>query len=269
MPNDITWDETSESPPQLPLSPYDRARMQGVGPGVGATTGPAAPETILPMYASLMQPAVRLPRLTPPSTLGKVLAAPVNLAESAVEGITSPVGAATLPLFGSAAGRTAMGALGMAGGVQQMVQAKDPGEFTQGALQTALSPLLFRKGPVAPVGTVAQPERLPVLPESIRQQLQARVQQNTIDEATKQLGPEVVERLRTQTRARSTKAHAAGVRAGPKAENPYVEGSLESKAFKLGQSTHTNTETEVTRVTQDGRLAIFDPKTKKFIRYAD
>lgn len=267
MPNDITWDETSDSPPQINLTAYDAARMQGVGPGIGATTGPAAPETILPMYASMLQPAVRLPRLTPQSNVGKVLAAPVNLAESAIEGVTSPVGAATLPLLGSAGGRMAMGALGTVGGVQQMVQARDPGEFTQGALQTALSPLLMRRAGAAP--TAAEEAKAPAMPESVRQRLMARVQQNTIEEGVRQLGPEVVERLRNQTRARSTKAHAAGVQAGPNAENPYVAGTLEANAFKLGQSTHTQSATEVMRVTQDGRLAIFNPSTKKFIRYAD
>lgn len=268
------WDDSAEAPPPVTLSPYERLRMQGVGPGLGATTGPAAPETILPMYASLLQPALRLPRITPPSTLGKVLAAPVNLAESALEGATSPVGALTLPLLGSSAGRMALGAMGTAGGIGQMAQAKDAGEFTQGALQTALSPMLFRRGPVAPSSIVEEaqaprPSSTPQIPEAARQRFEAARQRLVIDRANQELGPEVVQRYQTQIAGRSNKAYAAGQAAHPNAENPYVEGSLEAKAFNLGKQSLSQTEGEVMRITRDGRRAMFDAKTKKFTRYAD
>ncbi len=81
------------------------------------------------------------------------------------------------------------------------------------------------------------------MPESVRQRLRQRVEklqlEATIEEANKVLGEHVVERHREDIKRRSTKAYSAGQEAETGAENPYVEGSLESKAFELGRQSKT------------------------------
>ena len=136
------------------LSPYEQARMQGQGAGLGATSGPASPEEVIPSYLALAEPALRLPRLRPKSGLGQVLAAPVNVAASLAEGVTSPLGLATLPLFETRLGRLAMGAAGAGQGgldVYRGLRSGNPGQTAEGALMAGLGAALTlpaRKPPV-------------------------------------------------------------------------------------------------------------------------
>lgn len=128
--------------PPITLNPYDVAKQEGILSGRDAPH----PEEVIPSMMALTQPFVSIPKIHAESTLGKIAAAPVNVASGLLEGIESPVGLATLPLFGSTAGRAAMGALGTVQGFNQMRKAKDAGEFTEGALLAGLSPLMARTG---------------------------------------------------------------------------------------------------------------------------
>lgn len=163
--------EPDQTEPPITLSPYEKARLQGIGPGIAATTGPANPEEIIPSYLALNQPAISLPRLKPSSTLGKIAAAPVNLGESLLEGVTSPVGALTLPLFSTRLGRVGMGALGVGGGLQNIyegVKNLDVEQGTRGALETLLGGYIAKTGlPLkTPEGFIPEtPREAPILPK--------------------------------------------------------------------------------------------------------
>ncbi len=136
---------TDQAPPPISLSPYEKLRMQGVGAGLSATAGPVGtPEEAAQIFASLAEPAIPIPRINAKSTLGQIAAAPYNVAAGLAENIESPLGAATLPLFGSPVGRAAFAALGTVQGLRQLATAKTPGEATEGALLAGISPLLAR-----------------------------------------------------------------------------------------------------------------------------
>lgn len=128
--------------PSITLNPYDVAKQEGILSGRDAPH----PEEVIPSMMALTQPFVPIPKIKAESTLGKIAAAPVNVASGLLEGIESPIGLATLPLFGTPVGRAAFAALGTVQGLNQMRKAKDAGEFTEGALLAAGSPLLARTG---------------------------------------------------------------------------------------------------------------------------
>lgn len=143
--------EPEVTEPPIKLSPYEALKLKGIGPGLSATAGPVGTqEEAAAILGSLTQPAIPIPRIHAKSTLGQIAAAPYNVAAGLAEGVESPVGALTLPLFGSPVGRAAFGALGTVEGLRQLATAKTPGEVAEGALLAGISPSIARtKAPEA------------------------------------------------------------------------------------------------------------------------
>jgi len=133
--------------PPITLSPYEKARLSGEMPAQMGPLGPAHPEEVLTVPASLMQPPVPLPDWRATGRyLGPISAAYRGLVKPTVETAISPVGLLTAPVLAeSAVARTLAGA-GFAGITAKTALDKmnspDPQEQQEGRAMLASVPLL-------------------------------------------------------------------------------------------------------------------------------
>lgn len=115
------------------------------------------------LISSLQEPPVRIPRIKAESTLGKLAAAPVNVASGLAEGLTSPVGVlSTLAggpvvkgLFAGLAAKEAGRALGEAS------VTKDPGQLAEGVLSAGIAPWIALHGTLSDSEVGLRPARPP------------------------------------------------------------------------------------------------------------
>lgn len=202
MPNEVpTWEETEDiaptwedTTPHVQLSPYEQLRMQGLGGGIGATSGPPHPEEVLTIPESLAEPPFRIPRIQATSTIGKILAAPVNVGSGALEAIGSPLGLAALSVGGTELGapiiKGIFGGLAAKGAGETLGQASvtgDVGQFSEGALQAALA------GGITLPGSLSSPSR--ELAGQLGEQAQLPIISRAREEAIAQTGGAPIERI--------------------------------------------------------------------------
>jgi len=159
------WDNTTPAEvgaldtSKLKISPYEQAKLEGrdEGPYAG---GEGARQRNLEeagaLYASLLEPPMRIPRIEATSTAGKLAAAPVNVASGLLESIASPVGLATLPLLEAKAAapliKGVFGSLAVRDAAQRLGEAsvtRDPGQAAEGFLTGALGGIALPEGTLA------------------------------------------------------------------------------------------------------------------------
>ena len=144
---------------KLKISPYEQAKLEGrdEGPYAG---GEGARQRNLEeagaLYASLLEPPMRIPRIEAKSTLGKLAAAPVNVASGLLESVASPVGALTLPMLEVKAAapilKGVFGSLAVRDAAQRLGEAsvtRDPGQAAEGFLTGALGGIALPEGTLA------------------------------------------------------------------------------------------------------------------------
>lgn len=150
---DVFDEVTSEVSPPIELSPYEKLRMQGVGPGISATTGPANPSEVVSLYNTLVNPIVPAPQFKGTTPVGKVAAGVGNFAGDIYNSIASPMGLMLAPLAGTEVGGPIV--KGMFGGLAakqagttlgEASVTHDPEQITKGLLEAALAPAITLPG---------------------------------------------------------------------------------------------------------------------------